>query len=179
MSDTLLLRSSLRLPVGFTGELPEYSHEAARQIGALLPHLTARHNGSPIGERALRFMIQSPDHAQLVAIRSGIETDNDPTIVGAASMSTVCEAFLGRVAWLGSFVVHPEYRGSQAGEPSVAQSLWGAMHHWCKSRNLETMAFNTSPERSAAVAFYQRNGTVFRPEQLVGHVDWADSSRAA
>lgn len=135
--------------------------QVARGIGALIPHLTTRHDGYPIDPEIIQYSIDSPSHAQFIAL-SGTP---DPEIIGAASMSLICEAFLGKVAWLGSFVVHPEHRG---GSPSVASQLWATIQDWCTRQEAQHLQFMTSADREAALAFYSSKGVAFRNSMMLG-----------
>ena len=127
--------------------LTKYSDKDAAEIGALLPHLSDRFDGSPVPKQLLQDIIDSPYHDQLIA------RDEHGTIVGTASLTAVMGAAAHRKAWLDDFVVNSDLQGA-----GVGGKLWDAMLEWCRRHNIQQMSFTSNPRREAAHAFYLRRG---------------------
>ena len=114
-------------------------------IGRLMPFLSGSLDDRPIAEQALRHIIDSPWHDQLVARLDGI-------IVGAATMSVVMNAGTGPEGHLGDLVVDPAVRGQGIGD-----ALWQHIIAWCKERGVD-LDFTSHPSRADAHRFYLKHG---------------------
>ena len=129
--------------------LQAYTLEDAAGIGRLMPYLNQEFDGSPIDETHLRSIIDSPYHEQLVA-------RIDSRIVGAATLSIVMGAKMGRKGWLEDFVSDPE-----AGIKGIGQAVWNEMGVWCVEHDID-LEFTSRPSRTAAHNFYHKNGAETR-----------------
>ena len=122
------------------------SEAAAIQIGALMPHLDNRHDGSPVSLTDLRFVTESPHHDLLVAIRQ-------KRIVGSTALNLTWGPFEGAQVRIGDVVVHPEFRGQ-----GVMRSLWGGAVKWAREKGAHAINFETETWRTSAREAYQRFG---------------------
>ncbi|RYF29690.1 MAG: GNAT family N-acetyltransferase [Chloroflexi bacterium] len=129
--------------------LATYSDDVAASIGRLMPHLSADFTDEPIPKDRLTTIIESPHHEQFVA-------RHDERIVGAATLSIIMGAGAGSKAWLEDFVADPN-----AVVRGIGQTLWSAMENWCQERSVD-LEFTSRPSRTAAHAFYAKNGAQIR-----------------
>lgn len=128
-----------------------YTPEVAAGIGRLMPFLDESFPGDPIPEEHLRYIIDSPDYDQLVAVQE------HAGIVGAATMSIVRGAGFGARGQLEDFVTDPSPKVKGAGS-----ALWEYMKQWCAERGLSDFYLQTETWRNDegrnAIDFYTRKG---------------------
>lgn len=129
--------------------LATYSDDDAAGIGRLMPHLSSDFTDEPVPKDRLTTIIESPHHEQFVA-------RHDERIVGAATLSIIMGAGAGSKAWLEDFVADPN-----ADVRGIGQTLWNAMEDWCQERSTN-LEFTSRPSRTAAHAFYAKNGAQIR-----------------
>ena len=127
----------------------EYTPEMAAGIGRLMPQLDESFPPAPIPEGRLRYLIDSPDYDQLVAVANKIH------VVGAATMSVVRGAGFGQRGQLEDFVVDEEHRGS-----GVAGQMWSLMLEWCAGKGLEDFYLQTETYRPGAIKFYEKHAAL-------------------
>lgn len=128
--------------------LQTYTPEDATGIGRLMPFLDENFVDGPVDEQALRAIIASEHHDQLVA------RDDNRRIVGVATLSLIMAAAAGPKAYLEDFVTDPETRG-------VGSALWEEMGRWCLERNV-ALHFTSRPSRVEAHRFYLNRGATIR-----------------
>lgn len=138
--------------------LTEYSTSVAAGLGRLMPFLSDKFNGEPIGQELLETIIESPHHDQLVAVLG------KEVIVGAATLSLVMGAAAGEKGYLEDFVTDP-----QVARQGIGNKVWSEMMKWCSERNVN-LDFTSRPSRTAAHHFYKKHGAVIR-DTTVFHVD--------
>jgi hypothetical protein len=129
-----------------------YTPEIAAGIGRLMPQLDPSFPDTPIPEDRLRYIIDSSEHDQLIAVASRIG------IVGAATMSIVRGAGFGARGQLEDFVTD-----GTAGIRGAGSMLWHeAMMKWCIEKKLDGFYLQTETWRNEAgrnaIEFYQRAG---------------------
>jgi GNAT superfamily N-acetyltransferase len=134
----------------------QYTDEISAGIGALMPQLDESFPATPIPEDHLRYIIESPDYGQIVAVK------NDIQVVGAATMSIVRGAGFGKRGQLEDFVVDNNERRS-----GVSGRMWGLMIDWCLSKGIPNgeLYLQTETYRPEAMRFYEKNGSLM-PETL-------------
>lgn len=130
----------------FHGEVVcEYIPEIAAGIGRLMPDLDDRKADNPISEERVRTLIELPDTDAFVVYK-------DAAIVGAAILYKLV-GFTGDRAILQDFVTSQEVRGQGTG-----YALWQELLQWCRQRGIERLVCMSSPHRTEARAFYERQG---------------------
>ena len=127
--------------------LTDYSDKDAREIGELFPHLSSKFDGSPVPKELLTQIIESSTHEQIVA------RDDNERIVGAATLTIVIGAAIGRIAYLQDLVVDSNIRGA-----GIGGKIWEAILDWCKNNNISKLEFTSHPSKEAAHGFYLKQG---------------------
>lgn len=139
----------LSTPAIHVERLAAYSDDDAAGVGRLMPYLSSDFTDEPIPKDRLTTIIESAHHEQFVA-------RHDERIVGAATLSIIMGAGAGNKAWLEDFVADPN-----AGVRGIGQALWNEMEDWCQERSTN-LEFTSRPSRTAAHAFYAKNGAQIR-----------------
>lgn len=147
--------NEFRLTTGYAGPLHAYSPEIDAQIGALMPHLDSRHDGSPIGEERLRRIIDCPTADQLIVTQ-------DRLVVATATVSQTWGPFEGRKGYLADVVVHPDYR-----KRKVAETLWRTVIIGARRLGADGLHFATETWRPGAIKYYERKGVQMDPQGIV------------
>ena len=129
-----------------THELTTLDPNDVLDLEKLMPFLSPRFKDVPIPTTRLQEIISSPSHEQFVARCDG-------RIIGAATMSIVMGAAMGKEGYLSDFVVHPEARGTGA-----SQALWGNIVLWSTVHKLDVIRFTSHQSREAAHRFYEKQG---------------------
>jgi len=130
--------------------LTEYSEADAAGIGRLRPFLDEALSGDPVREDLLRKIIDSPEHAQLVARLDGV-------IVGTATMNLLVGALSDQKGDLEDFVTDPEVQGRGIGD-----KVWQAMLDWTREQEGKSLTFTSRPSREKAHRFYEKHGAEIR-----------------
>lgn len=138
--------------------LTRYSDEDAIQLGALMPFLSSRFTAEPVKEELLTTIINSPLHTQLVARLDG-------KIVGAATLSVILGAAMGKKGCLEDFVVD-----SSVQRHGIGGKLWQEMIDWYSEQGVRSVEFTSGPSRTAAHRFYYAHGATVR-DTSVFHLD--------
>jgi GNAT superfamily N-acetyltransferase len=131
--------------------LTQYTSNDAAMLGKLLTTLSDKAAGSPVSEKLLDAIIQSPNHDQFVARNAKNE------IIGIATVSVVIGIHKGRQAWLEDFVVDSNYQGM-----SIGSLLWERIVEWCNEKEALSLKFTSNQKRYAAHAFYKKKGAIIR-----------------
>jgi ribosomal protein S18 acetylase RimI-like enzyme len=140
-------------------KLTEYSDEAARQLGRLMPFLSEHFTDDPVDQELLEAIIGSPYHDQLVAKLEG-------RIVGAATMSVMMGVGAERVGYLEDFVTDPTLRNQ-----GIGSKVWDEIVKWCQEQGIVAgFDFTSNPNRNAAHSFYRAYGGQIR-RTTAFHVD--------
>ena len=117
--------------------LSEYSNQDAKDIGSLLPALSANLQDTPADEGLLKEIITSPYHTQIVA-------RNDEKIVGIATLSITLGIGAGYKTYLEDFVVDPTIQNS-----GIGTLIWDEIIQWCNEKQTP-LHFTSNPSRKAA-----------------------------
>ena len=131
--------------------LSVYKTQDAEMMGYLLTSLSDKFDGSPVDERTLRDIIESPFHDQIVA------RDENGIIIGMLTVSITIGAGVHRGAWLEDFVVDRSTQGT-----GVGGKLWDALIEWCRAHDARKLDFTSKPTKVAAQQFYLKRGAVVR-----------------
>lgn len=132
--------------------LTDYSPKDATELGQLMPFLSSDLSDSPISEKLLTEIINSPYHEQLVA------RDENENIVGAATLSITMGVTTPKAAYLNDFVVNPHLRGL-----GIGSQIWESILDWCKNNNIPRLEFTSNPATKAdANKFYLKRGAAIR-----------------
>ena len=116
-------------------ELTEYSDAMAAGIGLLMHQLDPAFSGEPTPRRRLERIIESPYHAQIVAMH---DTEG---VVGALTLSMLFEPGFDQQAYVGGVATRADMQGKGIGRKMVE-----GMYEWARAHGVDE--FELMTERS-------------------------------
>ncbi len=138
-------------------ELDHYTDEVAAGIGQLMHQLDPAFSGGPTPRKRLERIIESPYHAQIVAVRKTVE------VVGALTMSMIFEPGFDQHAFLGGVVTRSDMRGM-----GIGRMLMAEMFDWAREHEVTEVEFSTQQSKpTQPLGFYLHMGAVVKEDSTV------------
>lgn len=126
----------------------QVTEDMSRQIGEMMPLLSASADNQPIPVAHLQSIVDSPDTDLLLAVR-----DDDHSVIGGVAVINLSRGVIVKngipnvKAWLEDFVVSTPRQG-------IGSLLWNEIITWSHEKGAVVLNFTSNPSKAGAHKFY-------------------------